>query len=135
MFRLFVAAALVLVLSSCDRTGGYNKADFADDTVSLKVDGNIIYQYYAGNGQLAYNKGRKEFRAGSDNMSDYFVLKLASLPGREEEVINGSLTWTTSDNTKTLKSVDFKVMQIKNQDTYWLWNSKQKIALVVKELK
>ena len=101
---------------------------------SLQVKGRTVFEYIPGNGQLAFNKGRKEFRAGTDNMSDYFVLKLVTLPVEEDQVIKGSLEWTTADNVMSLSSLDFRVMRMA-QDTWWLWNSKQKIALVVKELR
>ena len=130
---LFALLAALVAFPACNRDG-FNKADFELTDVCLKVKGTLVYQYVSGSSQMALNRGRKEFRAGTDTMSDYFRLTLSELPRENGQTMTGSLQWTTSDNTPSLSGLSFKVERIGDDGTVWLWCPSQKILVVMKLL-
>ena len=71
-FRHIIVPVLMAVLfgvTACNRDG-FSKADFEITDVCLRVKGVNVFLYEPYSSQIALNKGRKEFRAGSDTMSD-----------------------------------------------------------------
>ena len=127
---LLLAAPL---LSSCNRDG-FDRSDFDITEVCLKVRGSVVFAYTPGNSQMALNRGRKEFRAGTDTMSDYFLLRLSELPQETGQVLTGTLKWTTSDDIVSRTGLSFKVERVADDGTVWLWNASQKITVVMRLL-
>ena len=130
---LLALFAALMVFPACNRDG-FNKADFELTDVCLKVKGTIVYQYVSGASQMAFNRGRKEFRAGTDTMSDYFLLTMSEVPHEDGQTLTGSLQWTTDDDTPHMTGLSFKVERIGDDGTVWLWCPSQKILVVMKLL-
>ena len=128
-----IIAALALV--SCHKGNGYDKARLADGTVSLSVGGATAFVYNPLTCQMAWNGATRQFRAGTDNMSDYFVVKLSSVPSASGQTMTGDLTWTTSSSVSSLSALPLEVMQVDGEGTVWLWSQKQKAAIVMKVLR
>ena len=125
---------MVVVLSGCNRDG-FSKSDFEIKDVCLKVKGTVVYSHVPGASQVALNRGRKEFWAGTDTMSDYFRLSgMSELPKQNGQTLTGSLQWTTADDSPRLTGLSFKVERIGDDGTVWLWCSAQKILVVMKLL-
>lgn len=137
-FRIPVIVALLACLAgllcSCQRTDGFDHDDFLGNDVCLRVDGEMLHSYSPSSGQLSFNKGRREFRAGTDAMSDYFVLTLSSVPKEEGQVVTGSLKWTTYNDIVSLSDLSFKVKEVTSDGKIWLWCSSRKINVVVRTL-
>ena len=138
MRKRSIQLLLLLLLSAlsfpaCNRDG-FDKSDFDITEVCLKVRGSVVFAYTAGTSQMALNRGRKEFRAGTDTMSDYFLLKLSELPQETGQVMSGSLKWTTNDDIVTRRGLSFKVERIGDDGTVWLWCASQKITVVMRLL-
>ncbi|MBR1576822.1 MAG: hypothetical protein IJ654_10320 [Bacteroidales bacterium] len=131
---IVLTVASVLFLATACHHDGFNKSDFEITDVCLKVKGVTVFQYESGASQLALNKGRKEFRAGTDTMSDYFLLKMSELPREDGQVFTGNLQWTTADDIVTRSALSFKVERIDPDGTVWLWCAAQKITIVMKLL-
>ena len=74
----------------------------------------------------------KDLRVNSDNMSDFFILKLNEMPSGEGQRINGAATWTTGDNLHYKKTI-FEVVKLEGSKI-WLWSSESRIAAVVQVL-
>lgn len=129
----FVAGLSLLLGTGCNRDG-FSKSDFEITEVCLKVKGVEVFGYVSGASQMALNRGRKEFRAGTDTMSDYFLLKMSELPREDGQVLTGSLQWTTADDTVTRTGLSFKVERVGSDGTVWLWCAAQKITVVMKLL-
>ena len=127
-------ALCTLALVSCQGNSGYDRDELESDLPSLKVDSVLQYRYNENTGQLSFNRKRKEFRAGTDNMSDYFLLTLSSIPVEKNETVTGSLEWTTSTSIETLSDLQFKVMKTDSDGNIWLWCSKSKISVNVRVL-
>ena len=129
---ILLLAALML-MTGCNRDG-FDKTDFEITDPCLKVKGVVTYAYVSGASQMALNRGRKEFRAGSDTMSDYFLLKMSELPREDGQILTGTLQWTTADDIVTRNSLTFKVERIDGGGTAWLWCEAQRITVVIKLL-
>lgn len=125
--------ALALLAAGCNRDG-FSKADLEIKDVCLKVKGEEVFSYIPYATQLSLNRGRKEFRAGTDTMSDYFLLKMSELPREHGQVFTGSLQWTTADDVVTRTGLSFKVEKVGDDGTVWLWCAAQKITVVMKLL-
>ena len=130
LLLLLLAALLV---PACNRDG-FDKSDLDITEVCLKVRGSMVFSYTPGSSQMALNRGRKEFRAGTDTMSDYFLLRLSELPRESGQVLTGTLKWTTSDEIGSRTGLSFKVERIADDGTVWLWNASQKITVVMRLL-
>lgn len=132
--HIILALGLALLLGTGCNRDGFNKADFEITDVCLKVKGSVVFSYVPEASQMAFNRGRKEFRAGTDTMSDYFLLKMSELPAENGQVLTGSLQWTTTDDVVTRSSLPFKVERIADDGTVWLWCESQRITVVMKLL-
>lgn len=129
---LLIFVALV-VLTSCSQSEV--DASFLEDYgVCLKVDGKVIHVYDELTWQLSYNPTSRTFRASTDNMSDYFVLKCSPLPTEVGQSISGSLEWSTSSDIKTRSGLSFTVEQMDASGNIWLWCSKKDIGVCVRTL-
>lgn len=132
IFAVLAVAALMSV--SCGKRDGFDKAELKSSNVCLKVKGAMAFSYEPATCQMAFNRGRREFRAGRDTMSDYFVIKMSEIPSQAGQNLTGSLTWTTDDDVLTLQSLSFRVEDVDNDGTVWLWCAKQKTLAVIKIL-
>ena len=133
VFRIICALCLVLSAAGCNRDG-FNKSDLEITDVCLRVKGEEVFGYIPYATQMSLNRGRKEFRAGTDTMSDYFLLKMSELPREHGQVFTGTLQWTTADDIVTRTGVSFKVEKVGDDGTVWLWCAAQKITVVMKML-
>lgn len=105
----------------------------ASDDVLLQVNNRIVFSLAASDGQLGFSADRKTFRAGTDDMSEYFILRCNTLPTEEGQQITAELSWTTATGIQR-RSTRMKVQQIKG-GTIWLWAAQDKIAVIVRELR
>lgn len=133
VFRIVWALCLVMAAAGCNRDG-FNKADLEITDVCLRVKGEDVFAYIPYATQMSLNRGRKEFRAGTDTMSDYFLLRMSELPREHGQVFTGTLQWTTADDIVTRTGLSFKVEKIGDDGTVWLWCAAQKITVVMKLL-
>jgi hypothetical protein len=133
VFRIICALCLVLSAAGCNRDG-FNKSDLEITDVCLRVKGEEVFGYIPYATQMSLNRGRKEFRAGTDTMSDYFLLKMSELPREHGQVFTGTLQWTTADDIVTRTGLSFKVEKVGDDGTVWLWCAAQKITVVMKML-
>ena len=133
VFRIICALCLVLSAAGCNRDG-FNKSDLEITDVCLRVKGEEVFGYIPYATQMSLNRGRKEFRAGTDTMSDYFLLKMSELPREHGQVFTGTLQWTTADDIVTRTGLSFKAEKVGDDGTVWLWCAAQKITVVMKML-
>lgn len=138
MRKRSIQLLLLLLLSApvfpaCNRDG-FDKSDFDISEACLKVRGSVVFAYTPGSSQMALNRGRKEFRAGTDTMSDYFLLRMSELPRETGQALTGTLQWTTSDDIVNRSGLSFKVERIADDGTVWLWCASQKITVVMRLL-
>ena len=104
------------------------------DGVLLQVRGQVILSLSPDEGQLGFSADRKEFRAGTDDMSEYFVLNCSELPVEEGQHLTADVLWTGPNGIQRRGRVKMKVQQIRG-GSVWLWSSRDRIAAVVKDLR
>ena len=126
---VIMALAATLVLSGCIRDR-LLPAFVGKDGVRLEIAGVPQFVYEENGCQMAFNADKREFRAHTDNMSDYFVVTLSKIPGGKDDQVTGSVTWTGDDYNRTLNNLSFEVAKIES-GKIWLWNQANKLAIVI----
>ncbi len=136
--NILVVLACALLAGGCDNNN-LNEADFVTTVseVCLIVNSQTIMQYDSGIHQMAWHEGKRQFRLMNDTLSDYFVVTLGKMPETMGETVPVELVYTTTTRTTTV-SDNFYASKISNTSSgtmYWLWNSHEKIGVVIQELR
>ena len=131
---LYIIALLPLLLAGCKEKVDMDLDMYNSDQISLMVKGKKVFTYTEGTGQLAYNRTTRQFRAGNDDMTSFFVLTLDELPRQEGQEIRGAVQWTSGSSVKSTNNLVFKVEKYDGTGLVWLWNAADKTGAVVKIL-
>ena len=130
-----ILALLVLAFTGCDNKKVEMDLDmYNSEQVSLMVRGKKVFVFDELNGQLAYNRTLRQFRAGNDDMSNYFVLTCSDLPREEGQEIRADLQWKSGNAVKNTSGVTLKVEKYDGTGLVWLWNATDKTGAMVKIL-
>lgn len=129
---IFFMAAALLLSSSCIRHE-LDPRFIESDEIRLIMSGKEIFTYDPLSCQMAYYNSRHEFRAFTDNMSDYFTLRLSSFPSTLNQEVSGEIIWNTEKSSGTLNNTAFKAVRLEG-GKLWLWNATAGIAVVVSYL-
>ncbi len=130
--RDILPAVLAAVLA-CSCVGDDPSAGFQeDDTLRIDIKGYTTFSYDPLSCQKSFNRDNCEFRVHSDNMSDFYSVVLEAFPAEVGQMVNGTASWTTSNNLHTKKTT-FEVLKLEG-DKVWLWSSRNRIAMVVQIL-
>ena len=132
MRKLFLILVLMLAVFT-----GCRKSHVSDDfklnsTLRMEIKGYITFLYDPLTCQISYNPDKYEFRVHSDNMSDFYMLRLDEMPGRVGQSVNGVASWTTGDDLHSKKTA-FEALKFEG-GKIWLWSSSSRIAVVVQTL-
>ena len=129
---LLFAAVLLPVLTGC--TDKRMRSAFSEnDEIRLMVGGSIPFTYEPNTCQLSFSRDRKEFRAHTDNMSDFFVVTFTELPAAFGQFVTADLTWTTERDVLTRKNLTLEVIRVEG-DQFWLWSDTGRIGLCMRIL-
>lgn len=135
MRKYLYIIALVLLCTGCHKKKVEMDLDmYNSNQVSLMVKGKKVFTFDEATGQLGYNRSLKQFRAGNDDMTSYFVLTCSDLPRQEGQEIRGNLQWGSGGSGKSSNGLTFKVEKYDDTGLVWLWNSTDKTGAVVKIL-
>ena len=130
---LYIIALLILVGTGCKEKVDMDLDMYNSEQISLMVKGKKVFTYTEGTGQLGYNRSLRQFRAGNDDMTSFFVLTLDELPRQEGQEIRGGVQWTSGSSVKST-NLTFKVEKYDGTGLVWLWNATDKTGAVVKIL-
>ena len=130
---LYIIALIPLLLARCKEKVDMDLDMYNSEQVSLMVKGKKVFTYTEGTGQLGYNRSLRQFRAGNDDMTSFFVLTLDELPRQEGQEIRGGVQWTSGSSVKST-NLTFKVEKYDGTGLVWLWNATDKTGAVVKIL-
>ena len=83
--------------------------------------------------KLSFSRDRKEFRAHTDNMSDFYAVRFTELPTIQGQTVTADLTWTTERDVLTRKNLTLEVVRIEG-DQFWLWSNSGRIGLCIRIL-
>lgn len=130
---ILVAIALLLPMYSCVEKGTYTPEFLTDSTLRLAVGQTEILTYNPLNCQYAYNTEKLEFRLHTDNMSDYFIVRLQEEPTEEDQMITaGLIRWTSPTGPDEVrKNIVLQVVKLED-DVVWLWNSRESIKMTAR---
>ena len=135
MRKYLYIIVLVLLCTGCNRKKVEMDLDmYNSNQISLMVKGKKVFTFDEGTCQLGYNRNLKQFRAGNDDMTSFFVLTCADLPRTQGQEIRADLQWTSGSSVKTSNGLTFKVEKYEDTGLVWLWNSADKTGAVVKIL-
>ena len=130
---LYIIALIPLLLAGCKEKVDMDLDMYNSEQVSLMVKGKKVFTYTEGTGQLGYNRSLRQFRAGNDDMTSFFVLTLDELPRQEGQEIRGGVQWTSGSSVKST-NLTFKVEKYDGTGLVWLWNAADKTGAIVKIL-
>ena len=134
MRKYLYIIALILLCSGCKEKVEMDLDLYNSEQVSLMVKGKRVYTYTEGDGQLGFNRTLRQFRAGNDDMTSFFVLTCSELPRQEGQEIRAELKWTSGSSVKTSSGLLFKVEKYDDTGLVWLWNATDKTGAVVRIL-
>ena len=129
---LLLSAAILSVLTGCSDKR-MRSAFSENDEIRLMVGGSIPFTYEPNTCQLSFSRDRKEFRAHTDNMSDFYAVSLSQIPSMQGETVTADLTWTTERDVLTRKNLTLEVIRIEG-DQFWLWSNSGRIGLCIRVL-
>ena len=132
MKKVFGLLLALLLLNACD--GDRFRPAFELQTgLLLQERGKTIFRYDPGSCQTAFNSQRCEFRVHSDNMSDFYSVRLSRIPSSTGEKVTGQIRWTTDRDLVTKKNITLEAVKLEG-DTIWLWSSGERIGVTVRLL-
>ena len=134
MRKYLFIIALVLLFTGCKKKVEMDLEMYNSNQVSLMVKGKKVFLYDDGTCQLGYNSSKRQFRAGNDDMTSYFVLTCSEIPRTKGQEIKGSIQWTSGSSVKSSGNLVFKVEKYEDTGLVWLWDSTDKTGAVVKIL-
>ena len=128
------ALAALLLLCGCKE---YNVEEILllREDISLTVKGETVINYNTSDFQIGFNSKRNEFRVHDDMMANFFILSCSEIPSAEGQVINGDIIWTGKTRTYTESGLKFSVEKMDESGHIWLWNSSDKIGVVIKDIR
>ena len=130
---LFVTVLAALVSVSGCNSYDVNEILISRNDISLTVKGNQVFIFDADRCQYAYNSGRNEYRAMTDDASEYFVLRAHEKLSYADQEFTADLIYTENQKVKTQAGQVFKIEKIDDQKgMIWLWCHSRSIGLVIK---
>lgn len=132
MRRLAAFLAIAVLLCGCNDTRRRN-AFVENNDIRLQIGSTIQFRYDPLTCQLAFSRDRREFRAQTDNTSDYYSIVLSEIPANIGQRVSGDLTWTTETDILTRDDLDLEVLRIED-DQVWLWSSSGRTGVMIKLL-
>ncbi len=127
--KITIVLAALALLTGCDRARERN-AFVESGEIRLQVGNAVQFRYDPLKCQMTFNRERKEFRAQTDNVSDYYVAKLSEIPTFEGQTLSADLSWTTTTDVLKRKNLALEVVKIEGEKI-WLWSDSGRIGLSV----
>ena len=123
---------LACVVCACSRKNKNTIDEAVSSTkdILLKVNGSYIFLLDEAN--MQYCTGARLFRAGNDEMSEYFSFSFNKYPSEEGESVEGDLCWRIAGATQDRKGLELTVAKIED-DVIWLSGDSGKINAVIRK--
>ncbi len=133
--RLFAAILIIsssAAVQSCN-PDKYMRAFSQTEDMQIQVGRDIPFRYNPLTCQMSYNHTRHEFRACTDNMSDFFIVTMESTPASEGETLQADIVWTTETDILTRKNLTLEVIRTEGE-RFWLWSDSGRIGVSISVL-
>lgn len=130
---LLILMPAVLLLCSCQEDGRLISALEGNPAIRLELGGQTAFVYDAATCQLAFSRSDCSFRVHTDDMTDWFSVKMSAIPAAVDEELMADLQWTTESSVSNRKDVALRVVKLEG-DKVWLWGPQGQVGLVVRIL-
>ena len=133
MRRLLYILTFLFIHAGC--TYESMEAPFMESSeISLIWKGSTQVLYNSNTCQLAYNNAKNEFRVYDDRLADWFIISCDENPTQEGQSIIADVSWTGDRSPKVFRNQSFIVRKVNEDGRVWLWNSKNKIGIIIKHI-
>ncbi len=102
--------------------------------ISLTWKGVLQMSYDPQTCQLGYNDTKNEYRVYDDKLGYWFILTCSETPSFTGQELRADIEWTTANDTRTERGVEFKVEKTSRDGQIWLWSKSKKIGAVIQQL-
>lgn len=127
MKRFLLIVLSSLLLASCGQSKLMNVFS-ESDTVRLQVGRTEHFIYDANTCQMAFHRDKMQFRAQTDNTSDFFTVNFYSMPMGLSQEVRADISWTTDFEILERKNLTFEVIRLEGEKV-WLWSSSSRIGV------
>lgn len=127
MKRFLLIVLSSLFLASCGQSKLMNVFS-ESDTVRLQVGRTEHFIYDANTCQMAFHRDKMQFRAQTDNTSDFFTVNFYSMPYQLSQEVRADISWTTDFEILERKNLTFEVIRLEGEKV-WLWSSSSRIGV------
>ena len=132
-FALYILAFVAFALVQSCSPYKIDEILISRNDVSLTIEGVPVFVYNEDKCQVAFNTERNEYRAMTDDMTDYFMLKANQKLTHIDQQFTAELIYTTSGTANTLKDLTFTIEKISNDSgLVWVWCKEKAIGAVIK---
>lgn len=132
IISLLSAAVVILTLDGCQ---GKVDPTFVDSSeICLRVKDEKVMTYDHLTWQASFNREKCEFGMHTDNMSDYWRVRLNLVPTAEGQKTKGDIIWTSQSSVNEKEGLTFTVEKADRSGHLWLWCRKERIGVVVQVL-
>ena len=104
------------------------------NTTGLTVKGQKVFVFDSMNCQTSFKRESCEYRSFTDNMSDYYCVKLDYVPTENGQKVKGELKWTSKSEIISKKGLSFTVEKTDRSGRLWLWCRKESIGVIIQTL-
>ena len=104
------------------------------NTTGLTVKGQKVFVFDSMNCQTSFKRESCEYRSFTDNMSDYYCVKLDYVPTENGQKGKGELKWTSKSEIISKKGLSFTVEKTDRSGRLWLWCRKESIGVIIQTL-
>ena len=119
-------------LSACNESMQINS--FAQsEQIRIQVGGSTQMSYNPLTCQIAFSRDLRQFRAHTDNMSDYFCINMSEIPVSIGQKINADIVGTTHRDVLSKKNLTFETVRLEGE-TIWLWSTSAKIGVCIQTI-
>lgn len=122
----------IIALLSCERTKEYS-AFVQKEGICLEINGIASFEHSDQDCQIAFNPNKKEFRAQTDDMSDWYIVQMSHIPQQVDEEIKASIKWTKYSSIGHKNNITLRVVRCEG-DKMWLWEPSGQTAVVIRVL-
>lgn len=133
MKRILTLIAAAITVIGCNRYD-IDEILLQREDISLTIKGELIFSYNTETCQTGYNSGNNTFRVFEDNLANWFIIRCSTSPDTEGQVLKADIEYTTGNDTKTIKGLEFEVRKTDRMGRVWLWSDERKIGAVARRL-
>ncbi len=132
--KRFLAILLSLVpLWGCNHNE-INEALLDRNDISITWKGVPQVIYNGSNCQLAYNDSDIEYRVYNDRLAYWFFLRCEEKPVTTGQEVRAYISWTGEKSTKAYDNLLFRVEKTDESGMVWLWNTDNRIGVIIKNI-